>query len=82
LTEELNIPHLPDMVHRFLFQQTRPDDPRDASEIPIAGCPQYEVKIWVFNSACSQFFAPSDLSRIGGMRIEYICACSMWRNKA
>ncbi|KAG1759774.1 hypothetical protein EDD22DRAFT_782075, partial [Suillus occidentalis] len=39
-------------------------------------------KIWVFNSACSRFFAPSDLSGIGGMRIEYIRACPMWRNEA
>jgi hypothetical protein len=27
LAEELNIPHLPDMVCHFLFQQTHPDDP-------------------------------------------------------
>ncbi|KAG2072656.1 hypothetical protein BDR04DRAFT_1127553 [Suillus decipiens] len=39
LTEELNIPHLPEMIHRFLFQQTCPGDPQDASEIPLAGCP-------------------------------------------
>ncbi|KAG1860759.1 hypothetical protein F4604DRAFT_1882540 [Suillus subluteus] len=53
LTEELNIPHLPEMG-----------------------------KISVFNSACSRFYAPSDLSGIGGMRIEHIHACPMWRNKA
>ncbi|KAG1726795.1 uncharacterized protein EDB91DRAFT_1086650 [Suillus paluster] len=74
LTEELNIPRLPEM--------TCPDDPRDASEIPITGCPRYEGKISVFNSACSQFYAPSDLSGIGGMHIEHICACPMWRNEA
>lgn len=82
LAEELDIPRLPEMVRRFLFQQTRPDDPRDVSEIPIAGCPRYEGKISVFNSACSRFYAPSDISGIGGMRIEHICACPMWRNEA
>ncbi|KAG1738088.1 uncharacterized protein EDB91DRAFT_1237791 [Suillus paluster] len=82
LAEELNIPHLPEMVYCFLFQQTCPDDPQDASEIPIAGCPQYEGKISVFNSACSRFYAPSNLSGIGGMRIEHIRACPMWRNEA
>ncbi|KAG2142346.1 hypothetical protein DEU56DRAFT_939653 [Suillus clintonianus] len=82
LAEELNIPRLPEMIRRFLFQQTRPDDPRDASEIPVAGCPRYEGKISVFNSACSRFYAPSDLSGIGGMRIEHIRACPMWRNEA
>ncbi|KAG0691539.1 hypothetical protein DFH29DRAFT_791463, partial [Suillus ampliporus] len=35
----------------------------------------------VFNSACSRFFVPSDLSGIGGMCHEYICACPIWRNK-
>ncbi|KAG1846538.1 hypothetical protein F4604DRAFT_1884154 [Suillus subluteus] len=82
LTEELSIPRLTEMVHRFLFQKTRPDDPRDVSEIPIAGCPRYEGKISVFNSACSRFYAPSDLSGIGGMRIEHIRACPMWQNEA
>ncbi|KAG1727772.1 uncharacterized protein EDB91DRAFT_1013806, partial [Suillus paluster] len=67
LAEELNIPHLPEMIHCFLFQQTCPDDPQDVSEIPITGCPRYEGKISVFNFACSQFYAPSDLSGIGGM---------------
>ncbi|KAG1889010.1 uncharacterized protein F5891DRAFT_1131907 [Suillus fuscotomentosus] len=82
LAEELDIPRLPEMVCHFLFQQTRPDDPRDVSEIPIAGCPRYEGKISVFNSACSRFYAPSDISGIGGMRIEHIHACPMWRNEA
>ncbi|KAG2121944.1 hypothetical protein DEU56DRAFT_926912 [Suillus clintonianus] len=36
----------------------------------------------IFNSACSRFYAPSDLSGIGGMRIEHIRACPMWRNEA
>ncbi|KAG1901072.1 uncharacterized protein F5891DRAFT_1128178 [Suillus fuscotomentosus] len=57
----LDIPRLPEMVCRFLFQQTRPDDPRDG-------------KI--------SFYAPSDISGIGGMRIEHIRACPMWRNEA
>ncbi|KAI6126555.1 hypothetical protein F5141DRAFT_998049, partial [Pisolithus sp. B1] len=34
----------------------------------------------VYNSACSTFFAPSDLSGIHGMRREYIRSCPMWRN--
>ncbi|KAG1887460.1 uncharacterized protein F5891DRAFT_967151 [Suillus fuscotomentosus] len=82
LAEELDIPCLPEMVRHFLFQQTRPDDPQDVSEIPIAGCPRYEGKILVFNSACSQFYAPSDISGIGGMWSEHIHACPMWWNEA
>lgn len=35
----------------------------------------------MFNSASAQFYAPSDLSGLGGMRTEFICSAPMWRNK-
>ncbi|KAG2091332.1 uncharacterized protein F5147DRAFT_823151 [Suillus discolor] len=79
LADELNIPHLSDLLRRFLFQQTHPDDPRDPSDIPLAECPLYLSKIAVFNSASSRFYAPSDLSGIGGMRTEHIRSCPSWR---
>ncbi|KAG1788627.1 uncharacterized protein HD556DRAFT_1195128, partial [Suillus plorans] len=41
----------------------------------------YPGKISVFNSASSRFYAASDLSGIGGMRIEHIHACPSWRNE-
>ncbi|KAG2121642.1 hypothetical protein BD769DRAFT_1361146, partial [Suillus cothurnatus] len=41
----------------------------------------YLNKISVFNSASSRFYAPSDLSGIGGMRVEHIRACPSWRNE-
>ncbi|KAG1837010.1 hypothetical protein F4604DRAFT_1885875 [Suillus subluteus] len=83
LAEELNLPRFPDLIRRFLFEQTRrPDDDRDSAEIPLAGCPRFEGQISVFNSASSRFYAPSDISGIGGMRVEHICACPLWRNEA
>ncbi|KAG1767859.1 hypothetical protein EV702DRAFT_1182058 [Suillus placidus] len=81
LAEELDIPHLPDLLGHFLFQQLHPDDPRDSSDIPLAECPRYLNKISVFNSASSRFYAPSDLSGIGGMRVEHIRSCPSWRNE-
>ncbi|KAG1888937.1 uncharacterized protein F5891DRAFT_1131963 [Suillus fuscotomentosus] len=81
LAEELNIPSLPDLLRRFLFQQLHPKDPRDPSNIPLAECPLYLSKISVFNSASSRFYAPSDLSGIGGMRVEHIRSCPIWRNE-
>ncbi|KAG0693860.1 hypothetical protein DFH29DRAFT_815943 [Suillus ampliporus] len=78
---KLSIPHLPNLLRHFLFSQLNPDDPRDPSEVPLACCPQFDDKINIFNSACSRFFAPSDLSGISGMRHEYIRACPIWRNK-
>ncbi|KAG1880017.1 hypothetical protein F4604DRAFT_1879912 [Suillus subluteus] len=65
LAIELSIPHLSNLLQCFLFGQLNPNDPRDPSEVPLAYCPQFDDKISVFNSACSRFFAPSDLSGIG-----------------
>ncbi|KAG1805291.1 hypothetical protein EV424DRAFT_1474394 [Suillus variegatus] len=82
LTEELDIPHLSDLLRCFLFQQMHPDDPRchhDPSDVPLSECPLYLSKIAVFNSASSRFYAPSDLSGIGGMRTEHIRSCPSWR---
>ncbi|KAG1847593.1 hypothetical protein F4604DRAFT_1975538 [Suillus subluteus] len=81
LAIELSIPHLSNLLRHFLFGQLNPNDPHDPSEVPLTYCPHFDDKISVFNSACSRFFAPSDLSGIGGMRCEYIRACPIWRNE-
>ncbi|KAG1824263.1 hypothetical protein EV424DRAFT_1346032 [Suillus variegatus] len=67
LALELSIPHFLNILQHFLFAQLNPNDPCDPSEVPLAFCPQFDSKISVFNLACSRFFAPSDLSGIGGM---------------
>ncbi|KAG1726637.1 uncharacterized protein EDB91DRAFT_1239630 [Suillus paluster] len=82
LSAELTIPHLYNLLHQFLFEQVNPDDQRSPSEVPLASCPRIDGKIQVFNSASLMFYAPSDRSRIGGMRREHIHACPLWRNKA
>ena len=81
LALELSIGYIPDLLCRFLYGQLNPHDARDPNEVPLESCPQYNGKINVFNSASSRFFAPSDLSGIGGMRCEHIRACPMWRNE-
>ncbi|KAG1745479.1 uncharacterized protein EDB91DRAFT_1236359 [Suillus paluster] len=82
LSAELAIPHLSNVLRRFLFEQVHPDDQRPPSEVPLATCPRFDGKIQVFNSACSTFYAPSDCSGISGMRREHIRACPVWRNEA
>ncbi|KAG1880232.1 hypothetical protein C8R48DRAFT_744596 [Suillus tomentosus] len=77
---ELNITHLPNLLRQFLFEQKHPNDTRDVSEVSEFHFPHYDGGISVFNSASSRFYSPSDLSGIGGMRTEYICACPQWRN--
>jgi len=80
LADELNIPHFPSILRCYLHSQFHPADPRNPDNIPLDKCPFYDGKIHVFNSACSTFFAPSDLSGIYGMRREYIRSCPMWRD--
>ncbi|KAG1862715.1 hypothetical protein DFJ58DRAFT_715183 [Suillus subalutaceus] len=82
LSAEFTIPHLYNLLRRFLFEQVNPDDQRSPFEVPLASCPRFNGKIQVFNSASLTFYAPSDRSGIGGMRREHIRACPLWRNEA
>ncbi|KAG2099661.1 hypothetical protein BD769DRAFT_1631154 [Suillus cothurnatus] len=80
LANELDILHLADLVSQFLVGQLYPD--MDPTEVPdsLIDCPWFDVKIWVFNSAVSVFFALSNLSGIGGMKHEYIRVSPKWRS--
>ncbi|KAG2347182.1 hypothetical protein BDR05DRAFT_996952 [Suillus weaverae] len=80
LAIELSIPNLQDLIGRFLFKQLHPRDPRDPATIPLDSFPVHDRKISVVNSASSRFYAPSDLSGIGGMRRKHIQSCPKWRN--
>ncbi|KIM63519.1 hypothetical protein SCLCIDRAFT_24187 [Scleroderma citrinum Foug A] len=78
LTDELNIPNLPELVRQFLCGQLYPDA-HDPTTISHLECPGYHGNISIYNSASSTFYAPSDLSGVSGMRREYIRATPAWR---
>ncbi|KAG1719820.1 uncharacterized protein EDB91DRAFT_1284709 [Suillus paluster] len=78
LADELNIPNMTDLVQQFLVEQLYPDN--DAAEAPFMECLHYEGRIRIFNSVVLMFFAPSDLSGIGGMKQEHIRASPKWRS--
>ena len=80
LADELNIPNLPDLVRQFLCGQLCPDT-HDPTSISHLECPGYCGKISVYNSASLTFYAPRDLSGVGGMRREYIWAAPAWRQE-
>ncbi|KAI6098291.1 hypothetical protein EDD16DRAFT_1768168 [Pisolithus croceorrhizus] len=80
LATELGVLDLAHLLRHFLQSQLYPNDLRNPEDIPYQECPVYEGRIRVYNSACSTFFAPSDLSGIHGMRHEHIRSCPMWRN--
>jgi len=78
LADELNIPNLPELVRQFLCGQLYPDT-HGPTTISYLECPGYHGNISIYNSASSMFYAPSDLSGVGGMRHEYIRATPAWR---
>ncbi|KAG1730650.1 uncharacterized protein EDB91DRAFT_1239049 [Suillus paluster] len=59
------------------------DSPAPEHGVPLPFCATQSERplINVFNSACSRFVAPSNLSGIGGMHREHIRACPAWRKE-
>ncbi|EIW84557.1 hypothetical protein CONPUDRAFT_51589 [Coniophora puteana RWD-64-598 SS2] len=83
LADELRIPNLERLAHRFLFGQLHPRDPRVLlRSVPIRDCPTFPDRIKVFNSARAVFKAPSDIFGLSGMRSERIRSCPLWRGEA
>ncbi|KAF9035748.1 hypothetical protein BDZ89DRAFT_1090916 [Hymenopellis radicata] len=70
---------LPELIRRFLYEQTTPDPPVSPDNVDLNICPRYVGKVFTYPSAVAEFYAPSDLSGIGGMRRERIRAAPRWR---
>ncbi|KAJ3551631.1 hypothetical protein NM688_g4593 [Phlebia brevispora] len=74
----IGVPHFHIYVLQFLYHQLNPDD--DATSIPHRLCPPVDsAPVRVVHSARATFYAPSDLSGVGGMRRELIRATPSWR---
>lgn len=69
---------LPELIRCFLYEQTTPDAPMSSDDVPLHDCPIYIGKVFTYPSAVAEFYAPSDLSGIGGMRRERIRAAPHW----
>ncbi|KAJ6630166.1 hypothetical protein B0H10DRAFT_2362304 [Mycena sp. CBHHK59/15] len=82
LGQFLQIPHLPNLIRRFLWSQGNPNSDVPSADVPLRDCPQYLGKVKVFPSAVATFYAPSDQSGIGGMYRERIRAVRSWRGGA
>lgn len=78
LAEHLDLPELPDLIRRFLYDQLYPDAELHASDVPIDSCPQFGGRVKVFPSAVTTFYAPSDPSGVGGMHRQCIRATRSW----
>ena len=78
----LNIPHLPNLVWRFLHEQlVQVDADIELDDVPLSDCPVLinTTKIQVFPSVVAIYYTPSDLSGTRGMFCECIRAVNSWR---
>ena len=69
----------PDLLHlikQFIYEQQHLDDVSHAS---VLNLPTFYGKIAIYPSVVITFHAPSDISGIGGMHHEHICAVKSWR---
>ncbi|KAG6896459.1 hypothetical protein C0992_008142 [Termitomyces sp. T32_za158] len=74
-----DIPAFPNLVSRFLYEQAHPDLEIPLVDVPIEDCPAPCGRIRVYPSAVAMFYAPSNISGIGGMFRERIRAVPSWR---
>ncbi|KAF8064835.1 hypothetical protein FPV67DRAFT_1419226, partial [Lyophyllum atratum] len=78
LATHIKQPDLPELTSRFLYNQLHPDADIPAVQLSRDQLPVIHSKVRIFNSARAVFYAPSDLSGIGGMRHERIRAARSW----
>lgn len=71
-------PELHELIRRFLFDQLNNEGDVDGRHVNLDLCPQFQDRVFLYHSAVSTFYAPSDLSGIGGMRQERIHAVPTW----
>jgi hypothetical protein len=77
LATTLNRPALSQHIRRFLFNQLVDNDTA-SSDVRLADCPLFQGRLLVFYSATSYFYAPNELSGIGGMHRQVIRSNPSW----
>ncbi|KAJ7753614.1 hypothetical protein DFH07DRAFT_1030442 [Mycena maculata] len=78
LAEYIQQPCLYELIRRFLFEQLNPGAADTSGTVPLSDCPDFSERVYIYNSARAVFYAPSDVSGIGGMRHERIRATKSW----
>lgn len=76
LAHYIKYPKLEAKTRRFLHQQLNPDANDNA---PLCETPDISSRIFVYHSATTTLFAPSDPAGIDGVRRERVRATPSWR---
>ena len=80
ITDSINQPDLTYLIRQFLREQYQPESDPESASSTSSDLPDFHAKISVYSSAVATFYAPSDVSGVGGMRSERIHATNTWRN--
>jgi hypothetical protein len=78
VAEQIDQPNLVYLIQDFLSNQCCSDSDSDTTY--SSDTPGFYEMIRVFTSAVATFYAPSDISGVGGMRSERIHAIDTWRH--
>ena len=79
LALQINQPSLPELIRQFLYDQQYPECPLTSTKVSLHACPPFSGMIFVFASAITNYYAPSDPSGIRGMHRKHIRATPSWR---
>ncbi|KAF8226698.1 hypothetical protein L208DRAFT_1300526, partial [Tricholoma matsutake] len=80
LAQKIGEPDLHNHICHFLFGQLYPNLPFPLLHQDISTCPPFNGRVSVFHSAVAMYYAPSDLSGIGGMHCQHIHSVPHWQN--
>ncbi|OCH89900.1 hypothetical protein OBBRIDRAFT_731772 [Obba rivulosa] len=82
LANYIGVQDLPSLIQYFLFDQLNQDPTISSASVALENCPPPPARVSVYPSAVATFYAPSDLSGVGGMRRECIWAVHAWKGGA
>ena len=71
-------PGFTNLLQKFIYNQEHLKSDSDTSLVDLRHLPEFCGEITVYTSAIATFYAPSDISGVGGMRRERIHAVETW----
>lgn len=78
LAIKIGQPNLPVLTRQFLYSHLHPQSAIPVSHVPEDQLPPISSKVYVHTSIRAVFYAPSDLSGLGGLRHERIRSTQSW----
>ena len=82
LSQVLFLPSLPGLISCFFYEQLNPGLTIPVEEILLSKCPSYMGKVFLYPLAMAMYYAPSNISGLGGMFHERIWSVFFWHGSS